>query len=287
MSTARRGERGGIFFRLVFLLFLACFAFVIYLARHPLMRVAGNFCVVDDGAAPSEAIVILGDDNYQGDRATRAAELLKAGWAPRIIASGRYLRPYASIAQLEQLDLLDRGVPASDIVLLAHRAENTREEAEAIAQFISAHGWKRILVVTSNYHTRRARFILARVLPAGTDLRVIPASDSEYDPGNWWRTRAGTKLFFREMGGMVVAMWELRHQEPRTADTGSSWPDLGGATAPRGGAVSTAPRRSSRVGESIFGRPGRVDGVVSFRHQRAPGAFTGYSAYTMVLFTAE
>lgn len=216
---ARHGQRGGIFFRLVCLLFLTCFAFVIYIARHPLMRVAGNFWVVDDGAAPSDAIVILGDDNYQGDRATRAAELLKAGWAPRIIASGRYLRPYASIAQLEQHDLIDRGVSAKDIVLLAHRANNTREEGEAIAQFISAHGWKRILVVTSNYHTRRARFILARVLPAGTEMRVLAARDSEYDPDNWWRTRLGTRLFFHESVGMVVAMWELRHRDVRTVRT--------------------------------------------------------------------
>lgn len=230
-SDARGDERGGIFFRLVFLLFLACFAFVIYLARHPLMRVAGNFWVVDDGAAPSDAIVILGDDNYQGDRATRAAGLLKAGWAPRIIASGRYLRPYASIAQLEQHDLLDRGVPASDIVPLAHRAENTREEGEAIGQFITAHGWKRILVVTSNYHTRRARYILARVLPAGTALRVLSAQDSDYDPENWWRTRLGTKLFVHECAGMVEAMWELRHQDARTVTTSEPLPGLKGLGA--------------------------------------------------------
>ncbi len=209
-------ERGGIFFRLVFLLFLACFIFAIYLVRHPLMRLAGNFWVVDDGPAASDAIVILGDDNYEGDRANRAAAVLREGWAPRIIASGRYLRPYASIAQLEQRDLLERGVPASAIVPLEHRAENTREEAEAIGQFISSHGWKRVLVVTSNYHTRRARYILARVLPAGTELRVLSAQDVNYNPDAWWQTRRGIKIFFHESAGMIVAMWELRHQDART-----------------------------------------------------------------------
>jgi uncharacterized SAM-binding protein YcdF (DUF218 family) len=220
-------ERGGIFFRLIFLLFLACFICAIYLVRHPLMRLAGNFWVVDDGPAASDAIVILGDDNYEGDRANRAAEVLRQGWAPRIIASGRYLRPYASIAELEQRDLLERGVPASAIVLLQHRAENTREEGEAIGQFISARGWKRILVVTSNYHTRRARYILARVLPAGTVLRVLSAPDVEYDPDGWWRTRQGTKLFFRESAGMAVAMWELRHQDARTTTPGRGWLGIG------------------------------------------------------------
>jgi len=188
------------------------------------MRLAGNFWVVDDGPAASDAIVILGDDNYAGDRATRAAEVLKAGWAPRIIASGRYLRPYASIAQLEQHDLLDRGVPASAIIPFAHRATNTREEGQALAKFLSDRGWKRIIVITSNYHTRRARYILERVLPAGTTLRVLPANDVNYDPNSWWSTRRGTKIFFHESVGMLVAMWELRHQDRRTTVLGGFWP---------------------------------------------------------------
>jgi len=80
---------------------------VIYLARHPLLRLAGSFWVVDDEPAKSDVIVILGDDNFSADRARRAAELFKLGFAPRVIASGRFLRPYASIAELEQHDLTD------------------------------------------------------------------------------------------------------------------------------------------------------------------------------------
>lgn len=227
-SPRSQRERGGIFFRLIFLMFFACFIFAIYLVRHPLMRLAGNFWVVDDGPAASDAIVILGDDNYEGDRATRAADVLHSGWAPRIIASGRYLRPYESIAQLEQHDLLQRGVPASAIVLLAHRADNTREEGETIGQVIGAHGWKRILVVTSNYHTRRARYILARVLPAGTQMRMLSATDVNYDPNSWWRTRRGEKIFFHESVGMIVAMWELRHEDVRAATGRPSWLGLRG-----------------------------------------------------------
>lgn len=225
--TPRRGrllpspnrERGGIFFRLLFLIFLACFVFVIFLVRHPLLRMAGRFWIVNDPPAASDAIVMIGDDNYYGDRATRAAELFKAGWAPRIIASGRYLRPYASIAQLEQHDLADRGVPASAVVPLAHYATDTKDEAAVIGKFISGQGWKRILLVTSNYHTRRSRYIFARTLPAGTVLRVVAAPDSEYDPSNWWRHRQGVKIFFHEFTGMFVALWELRKADVQTKDS--------------------------------------------------------------------
>src|SRR5208282_2235482 len=99
-----------------------------YLVRQPVLRLAGGFWVVDEAPQAADAIVMLGDDNYNADRATRAAELFKAGWAPRIVASGRYLRPYASIADLEAHDLSDRGVPATAVVRLAHHAEDTHEE---------------------------------------------------------------------------------------------------------------------------------------------------------------
>jgi len=217
----RTPQRGGIFFRLLFLLCFLFFLFVVYLVRHPLLRLAGGFWVVDEGTAASDAIVVLGDDNYNGDRVSRAAEILRAGWAPRIIASGRYLRPYASIAELEEHDLTSRGVPASAIVRFAHHAENTREEAAAIGQLISSRGWKRIILVTSNYHTRRSRYIAERTFPQGTILRVVAARDSEYDPDNWWRTRAGVKIFAHEFVGMIVALWEMRHSDVQTSESGS------------------------------------------------------------------
>jgi uncharacterized SAM-binding protein YcdF (DUF218 family) len=215
----RSSQRGGIIFRFLFFICFLFFLFVIYLARRPLLGLAGSFWVVNDKPEASDTIAILGDDNYAGDRATRAAQLFKDGMAPRIIASGRYLRPYASIAELEQHDLRDRGVPAGAIIRLDHRAENTREEAYAIAMLISSHGWKRILLVTSNYHTRRARYICERAFPAGTILRVVAAPDSEYDPHSWWHTRAGTKIFAHEFAGMFLALWEMRNSNVRTSNS--------------------------------------------------------------------
>jgi uncharacterized SAM-binding protein YcdF (DUF218 family) len=212
-------QRGGIFFRLLFFLCFLFFLLLVYLARRPLLGMAGGFWVVSDKPEPSDAIVILGDDNFAGDRATRAAELFKAGMAPRIVASGRYLRPYATIAELEQHDLTDRGVPPGVIVRFDQHAGNTKDEAAAIAQLISSRGWKRILLVTSNYHTRRSRYICERAFPAGTILLVVAAPDSDYDPHSWWHTRAGAKIFAHECAGMLLAIWEMRHSSVRTSDS--------------------------------------------------------------------
>ncbi len=219
LTLARACERGGILFRLLLLVCLVCMLFAFYLIRRPLLRLAGGFWIVDEAPISADAIVILGDDNYNGDRAARAAQLYKAGYAPRVVASGRYLRPYASIAELEERDLTDRGVPKGAVVRFANHAEDTKEEAAALAQLISVRGWKRIILVTSNYHTRRSHFLAAREFPEGTTLRVVAAPDSEYDPHDWWRTRTGLKAFGHECVGIVVAVWEMRHNDIQTSDS--------------------------------------------------------------------
>ena len=207
----RRPEHGGIFFRLLGLVFFLAFLFVLYVFRHPLMRFAGELWVVNDPATKADVIVVLGDDNYFGDRAAHAAELYRSGLAPEVVASGRLLRPTVGIAELIEHDLEEHGVPAASILKFPHRAGNTREEALALRELIASRGWRRVLVVTSNYHARRARYILGRVFPPSVTVSVSAAADSQFDPSRWWETREGQKIFFTEVLGYVEAWWELRN----------------------------------------------------------------------------
>jgi uncharacterized SAM-binding protein YcdF (DUF218 family) len=206
----RRNDRGGIFFRLLFILFFIGFLALLFVLRHPLMRFAGQFWVVDEPVSQSDALIVLGDDNYAGDRSFHAAELYREGVATIVVASGRLLRRNTGMAEIMQRDLESFGVPTASIVPLASRSENTREEAGEMGKLIRTRGWKRVIIVTSNYHTRRTRFIYGRVLPSNTTFRVSSARDSEFDPSHWWQTRQGQKLFLSEIVGYVVAWWELR-----------------------------------------------------------------------------
>jgi uncharacterized SAM-binding protein YcdF (DUF218 family) len=213
---ATSSERGGIFFRLIFFIFLLAFLGLLYLVRHPILRLAGGFLVVNDEPRSSDVIVVLGDD-YDSDAAALAAELFKAGWAPRIVAAGKYFRPYATESELTQHDLADRGVPATAIVRYAYRAEGTREEARGLATFLTFHGWKKMLVVTANYRTRRVQYILERSLPEGSELRVVAARNPDYDPNNWWERRGGVKHFFRETLGYFEALLEMRRSDAQNS----------------------------------------------------------------------
>ncbi len=217
-------QRGGILFKLLVLLALLFLCGVAYLFRHPLLRAAGGLWVINEPLDKSDAILLLGDDNFPADRATRAAELYRAGWAPRVVASGRRLRPYAGLAEMMQRDLVGRGVPADAVVLFPHSAESTLGESLGLKDLVVARGWQRVIVVTSNYHTRRARYIFRRIFPPGARLRLAAARDSDYDPDHWWETRTGLKLWFRETVAFFVAMWQLRHDQPQPAELPSAAP---------------------------------------------------------------
>ncbi len=206
-------QRGGIFFRLIFLIFILAVCAVLYLARVPLLRLAGEFWVVDEPPETSDVIVVLSGDNYDAERATRAASLFKSGMAPRVVATGRALRSYATTTDLMKRDLIEHGVPETAIVPFTHKADDTRDEAAVVSEFVASHGWKKILLVTSNYHTRRSQYIYEHILPSNDQLLTVAAPDSDYDPNYWWKTRTGVKIFFHEFGGYLIALWETKKSD--------------------------------------------------------------------------
>src|ERR1700730_10583022 len=150
---AHNSQHGGILSSLIGLLFLIVFCFVLYAARRPLLRLAGESWIVEDPLPQSDALLLLIDDNFFADRATRASELYRQKLAPVVVASGRRLRPSASIAELMEHDLIERGVPKEGIIRLPHDADDTREEALALLTLVTENNWHRVIVVTSNYHT--------------------------------------------------------------------------------------------------------------------------------------
>lgn len=203
-----RSERGGVLSSLITLVAALLVLAVLYLARHPIFRLVGEGWVVEDTLDHSDAILVLSDDNFYADRATRASQVYRQGLAAVVVASGRRLRPYAGIAELIEHDLIERGVPKDKILKVAHDADNTREEAKALLQVAKQKKWRSVIVVTSNYHTRRARYIFRHVFPEDISIRVTGARDGDFDPEVWWEKRISVKELMREIAGMLVAIWE-------------------------------------------------------------------------------
>ncbi len=218
---ANPGEPGRIFLNLIILLFLVIFCFALYLVRHPLLRFMAESWIIEDTLDKADALIVLGDDNFYADRVTRAAQLFREGKAPLVVASGRRLRPNAGIAELMEHDLVERGVPRDKIIRFSHDGDSTLEEAQSLVRIVKERKWHSVIVVTSNFHTRRARYIFLHVFPQGMAVRVASARDGDFDPEDWWTRRESIKRLTREFAGMVVAVWELRGKSETNETTQS------------------------------------------------------------------
>jgi uncharacterized SAM-binding protein YcdF (DUF218 family) len=216
-------ERGGAFVNLIVLLCIAVFCLLLYLVRHPVLRYMAESWVIDQPAQRADAIVVLGDDNFYGDRASRAAELSRQEVAPVVVASGRWLRPKAGLSELIAHDLVERGVPENKILRFDQNARDTIEEAQDLAKLAEQKGWRSVIIVTSNYHTRRVRYIYARIFPARISTSVAAAKDGDFDPERWWEKRKSTQLFAHEVLGIMYAIWELHSDRKQVGAAALLW----------------------------------------------------------------
>lgn len=138
------------------------------------------------------AIVLAGD--YSGNRISKAADLVRQGFVPKVLVSG----PSGFYGHAES-DLaipyaVRKGYPAEWFIPLRLDANSTSEEAEIIVHELRRRNVHRFLVVTSDYHTRRAA-VAYRRLAGGMEFRVVAAPDQYFHAGGWWKSRPGRKQF--------------------------------------------------------------------------------------------
>ena len=87
---------------------------------------------------------------------------------------------------------------ADAIVVLRRRAASTESEARTIARWACRQGVRRLVVVTSRAHTRRARLILRQALGRGIELAMRPSRSDAFTAARWWRVRRDAKLVLSE-----------------------------------------------------------------------------------------
>lgn len=111
---------------------------------------------VDSGPEKADVMVVLGGG--LGERPERAAELFKEHAAPRIIVSG------LGDCEINQRILLKANVP-DGAIQLEDKSRTTRENAELTIRLLRAENARRVILVTSWYHSRRALLCFEHYAP--------------------------------------------------------------------------------------------------------------------------
>jgi uncharacterized SAM-binding protein YcdF (DUF218 family) len=198
---SRRSRRGCGCGLLLLLLVIA--AILLYAFYVPILTALGSFLVLDEPPVKADAVVVLGGDDF-GMRTVKGAQLVQAGYAPYVLLSGP---PIISTHESELMlaFAIKQGYPPSLFQQYQHEAASTREEETVLAPELQRRGVHRILLVTSNYHTRRATYLFHRIAPWLT-VQTVAAPDAYFTPDTWWKTRRGRKTFVLEWM-KTVATW--------------------------------------------------------------------------------
>jgi uncharacterized SAM-binding protein YcdF (DUF218 family) len=169
----------------------------------------GDFLAREDPLTKADAIVVFA--GTLAERPLEAADLFRAGYAPRIVVTRAYTEQ--GVFRLKELGidiktqfdlnreiLLRLGIPEDALVTPPQVHDNTAAEARTVRELVDRHGWRRIIVVTSKYHLRRAGLAVRRALRS-TEVQIVLRGSryDESDPSGWWRRRRDIRWLATEV----------------------------------------------------------------------------------------
>jgi hypothetical protein len=79
---------------------------------------------------------------------------------------------------------------------------STQQEASVLSKCVMAYGWHSMILVTSDYHSRRARIIWKKVLRHQNSsiehVSIYGVGDAEFHAVGWWQDRLSAKTWVTE-----------------------------------------------------------------------------------------
>jgi len=188
-------------------LVLACLVLLGLIFHNAVLAGLGSFLVKDEAPQKADIALVLAGD-AEGNRILTAAQLVRRGFVPKALVSGP-----GGLYGYHECDLaipfaMKAGYPESYFVHFENEAQSTKEEAHDAVERLRQMGVHKVLLITSDYHTRRAGRIFRAAAP---DLQflVVSAPDKYFTAGGWWHSRSGQKVAFTEWMKTVTAVFGI------------------------------------------------------------------------------
>ena len=194
---------------------------LLYVFSGSLFRGLGRFVVADETPVPSDAVIVLNTGVEYYPRLVEAADLYRKGLVKRVIINGN--RKTDSLRELESkgfkkccpwyenpLRILSLfGVPRNKVTCIsAEDVYDTVSEAKVVGREVLGQGLHSVLIATSKYHTKRARFIWKKMYDGKLSIRTVAAKTDPYDPGGWWKDGRQIRWVMAEYGAWIFYWWK-------------------------------------------------------------------------------
>ena len=168
---------------------------------------AASFLVVD-APRPSEVILILAGETHR--RPERALQLLAQGYGRRMVLN---VPSNANIYEFTQIELAQKYIgdlpQAASVSICPINGLSTKDESKDAEKCLERMGARSVLIVTSDFHTRRAREIFRREFPQH-EYSVAGARSGEGFGSRWWTHRQWAKTFVDEW--LRLIWWKVIDQ---------------------------------------------------------------------------
>lgn len=182
---------------LLLALLLTCVLLI--LAGQPILTgIANGLVTVNSPLQKADLIFVLNGD--YNTRPFYASELYHQGLAPLILIAQAESSPAEQLGLEENPTsiavnvMLKQGVPPEAIQVLneGQPVTSTFDEARVLRTYIETHQVKSVILLTSLFHTRRARWVVAKELNGlPVSLQVAGAPHATFNARNWWSTEDG------------------------------------------------------------------------------------------------
>jgi len=156
---------------------------------------AGKMLVVDD-PQPSDVILVLAGENHF--RPVRALELFDRGMARRVLID---VPAEAKVYKFSEVELAEKYVgdlpEAASVSICPIEGLSTRDESHDAEKCLAQLKGTRVLLVTSEFHTRRALSIFRHEVRGKSFTAAAVYNDTQFGT-RWWEHRQWAKTCLDE-----------------------------------------------------------------------------------------
>jgi uncharacterized SAM-binding protein YcdF (DUF218 family) len=155
---------------------------------------------LDIGESPRRTDYVMLLNGEPNTRPFVAAELFQQDYCDEIlIAEVECIHGREAAHETGRHVLKHVGVPDERIRILSPPITNTFGEAENLTAFLDQHPQATVTLVTSNYHTRRARWAMRKTMGVHFDrVYFVSAPTEGFDAANWWKSETGVATYTSE-----------------------------------------------------------------------------------------
>lgn len=184
-------------------------AAVFYAARGVVLPPLAGW--LDVGERPSRVDYVLPLPGDATTRAVAAAVAVQDGIAGRVLVLETAIGPEVEDQilppdhEIVTAVLRRLGVPADRIEVLHGRTATTFTDVQRIRAFLEEHPQATLAVVTNDYHSRRARWALARVAgPESKRIHWLTAPSDDFEMDRWWQNADGFRIVVAENLSLIA-----------------------------------------------------------------------------------